>query len=120
VLDNRRPLGRHSLAIRINSSSVMCFIIPFRLRVPALLFRRRARAHAAIFAPLENTVFFVALELDFNTSAISLDPAAFPMPHHESCSLRLGESCKRLFHLLSQLDALRQPFRRWRLIFDAI
>src|SRR6266849_11061968 len=42
------------------------------------------------------------------------------MPHHESGSLRLRKSGKRLFHLLSQLDALRQSFRRWRFILDAI
>jgi len=42
------------------------------------------------------------------------------MAHHESGSLRVRKSGKRLFHLFSQLDALRQPFRGWRSIWDAI
>src|SRR6266852_9247485 len=48
-----------------------------------------------------------------------LDPAAFPMPHHESSSLRLGKSSERLLHLLSQFDALRQTFRRRRLVLHS-
>src|SRR5712692_6225514 len=42
------------------------------------------------------------------------------MPHHESGSLSVRESSECLLHLLSQLDALRQPFWRWRFILDAI
>src|SRR5260370_8466468 len=42
------------------------------------------------------------------------------MTHHKSGSLGVGKSGQRLFHLSSQLEALRQSFRRWRLVFDAI
>ncbi len=42
------------------------------------------------------------------------------MTHHKSGSLRVRKSGECLFHLFSQLEALRQSFRRWRLILDAI
>jgi len=93
----------------------MCFMIPFPLRAPALLFPQKAAARAAASAPRENGVLR-RFELDFKTPAISR-PAAF------QCRITKPffrvERAPALFHLFSQpMLCVTVPVSAF--IFDAI